>query len=112
MLDEIQNVKTGQVTYAVRDTVIDDKEIRQDDYMGIGDQTILAVGRDLDEVTLQMAESMIDDDSAIVSIYYGEEVKEEAANAIAEKILAGHEDLEVEVQYGGQPIYYYLVSVE
>lgn len=112
MLDEIKNVKTGQVTYAVRDTVIDDKEIRQDDYMGIGDQSILAVGRDLDEVTLAMAESMIDDDSAIVSIYYGEEVKEEAANAIAEKILAGHEDLEVEVQYGGQPIYYYLVSVE
>lgn len=112
MLNEIQNVKTGQVTYAVRDTVIDDKEIRQDDYMGIGDKTILAVGRDLDEVTFQMAESMIDDDSAIVSIYYGEEVKEEAANAIADKILAGHEDLEVEVQYGGQPIYYYLVSVE
>lgn len=112
MLDEIKNVKTGQVTYAVRDTVIDDKEIRQDDYMGIGDKTILAVGKELEQVALTMAESMIDDDSAIVSIYYGEEVKEDDANAIAEKIMANHADLEVEVQYGGQPIYYYLISVE
>ncbi len=112
MLEEIKNVKTGQVTYAVRDTVIDDKEIRQDDYMGIGDKTILAVGKELEQVTLEMAESMIDDDAAIVSIYYGEEVKEDDAAAIAEKIMAGHDDLEVEVQYGGQPIYYYLISVE
>ena len=112
MLEEIKNVKTGQVTYAVRDTVIDDKEIRQDDYMGIGDKTILAVGKELEQVTLEMAESMIDDDAAIVSIYYGEEVKEDDANAIAEKIMANHADLEVEVQYGGQPIYYYLISVE
>ena len=112
MLDEIKNVKTGQVTYAVRDTVIVDKEIRQDDYMGIGDKTILAVGKELEQVTLTMAESMIDDDSAIVSIYYGEEVKEDDANVIAEKIMANHADLEVEVQYGGQPIYYYLISVE
>ncbi|MDE6887426.1 MAG: DAK2 domain-containing protein [Eubacterium sp.] len=112
MMEEIQKVKTGQVTYAVRDTVIDDKEIRQDDYMGIGDKTILAVGRELEQVTLEMTESMIDDDAAIVSIYYGEEVTQEAAQAIADKISAGHEDLEVEVQYGGQPIYYYLVSVE
>ena len=112
MLQEIKNVRTGQVTYAVRDTVIDDKEIRQDDYMGIGDKTILAVGKDLEQVTLEMTESMIDDDSAIVSIYFGEEVNDDAAKAIAEKILANHEDLEVEVQYGGQPIYYYLISVE
>ncbi|MDE7311563.1 MAG: DAK2 domain-containing protein [Eubacterium sp.] len=112
MVEEIENVKTGQVTYAVRDTVIDDKEIRQDDYMGIGDKTILAVGQDLEQVTLAMAESMIDDDSAIVSIYYGEDVTEDAANAIAEKIQSGRDELEVEVQYGGQPIYYYLISVE
>lgn len=112
MMEEIKNVKTGQVTYAVRDTVIDDKEIKQDDYMGIGDKTILSVGRELDQVTLEMTESMIDGESAIVSIYYGEEVSEEAAEAIAQQILEKHEDLEVEVQYGGQPIYYYLVSVE
>ncbi len=112
MKEEIQNVRTGQVTYAVRDTMIDDKEIRQDDYMGIGDKTILAAGRDLEQVTLEMTESMIDDNSAIISIYYGEDVSEDAANAIAEKISAKHGDLEVEVQDGGQPIYYYLVSVE
>ena len=112
MLEEIENVKTGQVTYAVRDTVIDEKEIRQDDYMGIGDKTILAVGKDLAQVTLAMAESMIDEDSAIVSIYYGEDVTEDDANAIAQKIQAVSDELEVEVQYGGQPIYYYLVSVE
>lgn len=112
MLEEIENVKTGQVTYAVRDTVIDEKEIRQDDYMGIGDKTILAVGKDLEQVTLAMAESMIDEDSAIVSIYYGEDVTEDDANAIAQKIQAVSDELEVEVQYGGQPIYYYLISVE
>ncbi len=112
MTQEIQNVKTGQVTYAVRDTVIDDKEIRQGDYMGIGDQTILSVGRDKSKVTFEMAELMIDDDSAIVSIYYGEEASEDEANALAEQILEKHADLEVEVQYGGQPIYYYLLSVE
>lgn len=112
MTQEIQNVKTGQVTYAVRDTVIDDKEIRQGDYMGIGDKTILSAGRDLEAVTLEMTESMIDDDSAIVSIYYGEEASKEGADAIADKILEKHGDLEAEVQYGGQPIYYYLLSVE
>ena len=112
MLEEIENVITGQVTYAVRDTVIDEKEIRQDDYMGIGDKTILAVGKDLAQVTLAMAESMIDEDSAIVSIYYGEDVTEDDANAIAQKIQAVSDELEVEVQYGGQPIYYYLISVE
>jgi len=112
MLEEIKHVKTGQVTYAVRDTVIDDKEIRQDDYMGIGDRTILAVGKELDKVTLEMAECMVEEDSAIVSIFYGEDVKEEDAQAIAQKLMDRHEDLEVEVQYGGQPIYYYLISVE
>ena len=80
--------------------------------MGIGDKTILAVGKDLEQVTLAMAESMIDEDSAIVSIYYGEDVTEDDANAIAQKIQAVSDELEVEVQYGGQPIYYYLISVE
>lgn len=112
MAEEIQNVKTGQVTYAVRDTVIDDREIHQDDYMGIGDKTILAAGRDLEQVTLEMAECMIDEESAIVSIYYGEDVSQEAAEAIAEKISEKHAEVEVEVHSGGQPIYYYLISVE
>lgn len=112
MEEEIKRVKTGQITYAVRDTVIDDKEIKQDDYMGVGDHTILSAGRDLEQVALETAESMIDEESVLVSIYYGKEADEAAANAIAEKLLEKNKDLEAEVQYGGQPIYYYLISVE
>ncbi len=112
MEEEIALVKTGQVTYAVRDTVIDDKEIRQDDYMGIGDKSILSVGTDLEATTLDMVSQLVDEDSAIVTIYYGEDMKEEDASVIAEKIEAEYPDVEVEVQYGGQPIYYYLISVE
>lgn len=109
---EIGAVKTGQVTYAVRDTVIDDKEIKQDDYMGIGDTGILSVGQELNTTVLDMIGQLIDEDSAIVTIYYGEEMKEEDANAISEKLLAEYPDVEVEVHYGGQPIYYYVISVE
>ena len=112
MQEEIELVKTGQVTYAVRDTVIDDKEIRQDDYMGIGDKTILSVGKELEATTMDMVSQMIDEDSAIVSVYYGEEMNEDAANEIAAKIEAEFPDVEVEVHYGGQPIYYYVISVE
>lgn len=112
MSEELGTVKTGQVTYAVRDTVIDDKEIKQDDFMGIGDQGILSVGKELEATVLDMIEQLIDEDSAIVSIYYGEDAKEDAANAIGEKITEAHPDVEVEVHYGGQPIYYYVISVE
>ena len=112
MSEELGTVKTGQVTYAVRDTVIDDKEIKKDDFMGIGDQGILAVGKELEATVLDMIEQLIDEDSAIVSIYYGEDAREDAANAIGEKITEAHPDVEVEVHYGGQPIYYYVISVE
>lgn len=112
MTSEIEFVKTGQVTYAVRDTVIDDKEIKENDFMGIGDKRILSVGQDLEATVLDMVSQMIDEDSAIVSIYYGEEATEEAANEIASKIEADNPDVEVEVQFGGQPIYYYVISVE
>ena len=112
MSEELGTVKTGQVTYAVRDTVIDDKEIKQDDCMGIGDQGILSVGKELEATVLDMIEQLIDEDSAIVSIYYGEDAREDAANAIGEKITEAHPDVEVEVHYGGQPIYYYVISVE
>ena len=112
MSEELGTVKTGQVTYAVRDTVIDDKEIKQDDFMGIGDQGILSVGKELETTVLDMIEQLIDEDSAIVSIYYGEDAREDAANAIGEKITEAHPDVEVEVHYGGQPIYYYMISVE
>ncbi|MEE1248536.1 MAG: DAK2 domain-containing protein, partial [Lachnospiraceae bacterium] len=99
-------------TYAVRDTMIDDKEIHQGDYMGIGDKTILSVGKDMEMVTREMVSEMIDEESAIVCIYYGEEASEEDANKLAEDIEADYPDVEVEVHFGGQPIYYYVISVE
>ena len=110
--EEIQLVKTGQVTYAVRDTVIDDKEIKQDDFMGIGDSGILSVGQNLEPTVMDMMKQLVDEDSAIVSIYYGEDTKEEDANALGEKIGEAFPDVEIEVHYGGQPIYYYVISVE
>lgn len=112
MTSEIDMVKTGQVTYAVRDTVIDDKEIKQDDYMGIGDQGILSVGKDLNKTVIAMLEQMIDEDSAIVSIYYGQDVTKEDAAAVGALMEENHPDVEVEIHSGGQPIYYYVASVE
>ena len=112
MSSEISMVKTGQVTYAVRDTVIDDKEIKQDDFMGIGDSGILSVGQNLEPTVMDMMKQLVDEDSAIVSIYYGEDTKEEDANALGEKIGEAFPDVEIEVHYCGQPIYYYIVSVE
>ena len=112
MTEELDAVKTGQVTYAVRDTMIDDKEIHQGDYMGIGDKTILSVGKDMETVTREMVSEMIDEESAIVCIYYGEEASEEDANKLAEDIEGDYPDVEVEVHFGGQPIYYYVISVE
>lgn len=112
MMAEIENVKTGQVTYAVRDTEIDGKTIKQDDYMGIGDKSILSVGTDLKETTMEMINEMVDEDSAIVSIYYGSDSSEEAASEIAALIEEKYPDVEVEINDGGQPIYYYVISVE
>ena len=112
MLSEIDNVKTGQVTYAVRDTEIDGKVIKQNDFMGIGDKEILSVGTDLKATTLEMIDAMVDEDSAIVSIYYGTESNEEDAEAIGAVIGAKYPDVEVEINNGGQPIYYYVISVE
>ncbi len=112
MLEEIKNVKTGQVTYAVRDTELDGFEIKENDYMGIGDKTILAVGTDKKVVTLDMIDRMVDEDSAIVSIYFGSESSEEEASEIAEAIEEKYPDVEVEINEGGQPVYYYVISVE
>lgn len=112
MKEEIVNVKTGQVTYAVRDTMIDDKEIRQGDFMGIGDSGILSVGTDMSEVTLKMVEEMMDDAAELVSIYYGSDVEEAEAEQLKNKIEQMNPGCDVELQYGGQPIYYYIVSVE
>nr|WP_308668612.1 DAK2 domain-containing protein [uncultured Agathobacter sp.] len=112
MIAEIENVKTGQVTYAVRDTEIDGKTIKQNDFMGIGDKSILSVGTDLKATTLEMVDAMVDEDSAIVSIYFGSDSDEDSANELAAAIEEKYPDVEVEVNDGGQPIYYYVISVE
>ena len=112
MIAEIENVKTGQVTYAVRDTEIDGKTIKQNDFMGIGDKSILSVGTDLKATTLEMVDAMVDEESAIVSIYFGSDSDEDSANELAAAIEEKYPDVEVEVNDGGQPIYYYVISVE
>ena len=112
MLEEIKKVKTGQVTYAVRDTKIDDKEIHKDDIMGIGDKGILAVGTDIAETTKAMFAEMIDEDSELVTIYFGADVAEEDANQLTEEIASLYPSVDVDTHFGGQPIYYYVVSVE
>ncbi len=112
MLEEIKNVKTGQVTYAVRDTHIDDKEICQGDIMGIGDAGILAVGQDVVEVAEEMTDQMVDEDAELISIYYGEDFSEEDAGRLAGRLEEKYPDCDIEVNYGGQPIYYCIISVE
>ena len=112
MIEGTKSVKTGQVTYAVRDTEIDDKTIKKGDYMGIGDKGILSVGPDRDTVIKDMVAEMVDDDSSVITIYYGEDVKEDDAEAIKASLEEAYEDVEVELQNGGQPIYYYIISVE
>lgn len=112
MMQEIGNVKTGQVTYAVRDTTIDDKEIKQGDYMGIGDAGILSVGQDMLQVTRDMVKAMVDDSSELISVYYGSDVQEEAAGQLRKELEEAYPGCDIELQYGGQPIYYYVISVE
>ena len=112
MLEEIKNVKSGQVTYAVRDTHIDDKEIHEGDIMGIGDSGILAVGKDVEETTKEMLSQLVDEDSELISLYYGEEVSEERAAALTKEIEKSYPDVDVDVHFGGQPIYYYVLAVE
>ncbi len=113
MTEEIGNVSTGQVTYAVRDTEIDNKVIHENDIMGIGDKGMLAVGTDIADTTLEMIDEMLKDtDAELISIYYGADVTEEDANALCDKVSAAHSDCDVELQFGGQPVYYYVVSAE
>jgi len=112
MTEELSSVKTGQVTYAVRDTLIDDKSIKQGDYMGMGDSSILSVGKDMDAVIKDLVAQLVDEDSAIISIYYGEEIDEPAAQKLGAELEEAYPDCEVEVHLGGQPIYYYVISVE
>lgn len=113
MTEEITNVATGQVTYAVRDTEIDGMTIHENDIMGIGDHGMLAVGTDIEDTTVSMVNEMLkDSDAELISIYYGQDVTEEAANALCDRISKGHGDCDVELQFGGQPVYYYVVSAE
>lgn len=112
MLEAMTHVKTGQITYAVRDTKIDDKEIRQGDIMGIGDKGILAVGQGIEDITVETLKEMVDEDTEIISIYYGADVTEEAAEQLCERLEELYPDFDVEINQGGQPIYYYVVSVE
>lgn len=112
MMEAVSMVKTGQVTYAVRDTRLDEKDIHEGDIMGIGDHGILAVGKGREAVAKEMVAAMVDEDSEVISIYYGAETSDEAANKLAEELEETYPDCEVEVNMGGQPIYYYIISVE
>ena len=112
MLEEIKNVKTGQVTYAVRDTHIDDKEIHEGDIMGIGDAGILAVGKGIEETAKAMLAELVDEDAELISLYYGEDVAEEEADKFAEELAELYPDVDIDAHFGGQPIYYYVLAVE
>ncbi len=112
MMEEMKGVATGQVTYAVRDTNIDGQEIKQGDFMGLGDKGILSVGTAISSVTLDMVEALVTEEMELISIYYGAEIEEEDAEKLKEQIEEKFPDCDIELQYGGQPIYYYIVSAE
>ncbi len=112
MLIETQAVSTGQVTYAVRDTVIDGQEIRQGDFMGLGDHGILSVGSAISKVAFEMVEAMMSEGKELISVYYGEEISQEDAEKLKERIAERFPECDIELQYGGQPIYYYIISAE
>ena len=112
MTDALQYTKSGEVTYAVRDTAIDGKSISQGNIMGIGDEGIISVCDSVDRAVLEMLDHLVDGDSSIISLYYGNDVSESAANALSEKVAGIYKGLDIEVHFGGQPVYYYLLSVE
>lgn len=112
MKEAIGSVKTGQVTYSVRDTVVDGKKIGKGDYMGIDDSSILSAGKDMDEVLKEMLSQMVDEDSSFISIYYGEEITEEEAGKFGDYVKKAFPDCDMDLTYGGQPVYYYIISVE
>ena len=112
MVEAMGNVKTGSVTYAVRDTKIDGLEIKNGDYMGLDDKTIKSTGPDIEQVTYDLVDTMVEDDSELISIYYGEEANEDDAQKIADSLMEKYDYLDVEVHAGNQPVYYYVISVE
>ncbi len=110
--EEITHVKTGQITYAVRDTSVNGKEIHQGDYMGIGDAGIVAVSADMEQAVLATVDALADEETELLSIYYGNEIAQEDAESLKKKIVGRHPDMDIELQDGGQPVYYYLISAE
>jgi DAK2 domain fusion protein YloV len=112
MTAEIANVRTAQITYAVRDSVIDDHSIGRGNIMGLGDGGLLAVGEDVEQTTLETIANMADEDSEVISVYYGSDINPEQAGQLREKLEEAYPDMEIEIYEGGQPIYYYIVSVE
>ncbi len=108
----VKNVKSGQVTYSVRDTSIDGKAIKEGDIMGIGDKGLVSVGDDIEQVTFDLIADGVDDDSEVISIYNGADVSQEDADKLAARVEEAYPDVDVQCYYGGQPIYYYIVSVE
>lgn len=112
MLESLSTVKSGQLTYAVRDTSIDGKEIKKDNYLGLGDKGLAAVGTDMDDTALAMLAEFVDEESELISVYYGEDIDESKAEELVKKIEEKFDGVDVELQYGGQPVYYYMVSVE
>ena len=112
MTDEMANVKSGSVTYSVRDTSINGIDIKQGDIMGISESQIMNVGAQVMSTTVELVENMLDDVSELVSLYYGADTTEDEANLIADAVRRKHPDVDVEVHYGGQPVYYYYLSVE
>ena len=112
MTEAISNVKVGQITYALRDTEIDGVKIKKDDLMGLNEGKITISEKKIEDTFKKLVDELIDEDSSIISIYYGEDVKEKDAEKLAKLVEEKYEDIEVELVYGGQPLYYYLISVE
>jgi len=112
MLEAVKTVKTGQVTYAIRDTDYNSLEIHEGDILGISDDDIKSVGKDVKQVSISLMEEMITDKSEIVTIFYGADITEKEANEILEGLTDRYENIDVELYYGGQPLYYYIFSIE
>ena len=112
LMESLGLVKSGQVTFAVRDTVMNDVEVKEGNIIGIAESKLLSAGEKVDEITTDLVEKLVDEDTAIITLFYGEDVSEEAANELRDSLEEKFEDIDVELYYGGQPLYYYLISVE
>ena len=112
LMESLTMVKSGQVTFAVRDTVMNDVEVKEGNIIGIAESKLMDAGEGVDTITTSLVEKLVDEDSAIVTLFYGEDVTEEDANKLRDELEEKFEDIDIELYYGGQPLYYYLISVE